>query len=339
MKNSTKWSIGIGITVATILCIVVLAVAGVGIYRGISERDSRPQQVDIAQVQSMETVPETYPADETVEPAEKGIEEDPLTEQEKNAYGADARAQLLSDPGLILQLFDHTKRETYAYVDLDGDDVAEKISFVAEDDGNTYDIMRDAHFVLKVDDSALDGWAENLYNDLYAVSVDGEEILLALYADGPSSDSETLLYAYRDGELQKVGELENDIRYCRIEDGFIYGAGGNWVIQSVGVDAKWRIGDHGELEWVEQDTYEFAIQNDVTLLVNLPVHSAPDMDSESHEVQPQTVKFIKTDSSFTWVYLEAEDGDSGWFKVERGYLVTELFMDSQDVFDNLILAG
>lgn len=302
MKNRRKRSASVGITIVLMFCILIFMAAGVGIYRRVSERHS-------------------------------------MLQQERNAYGADIREQLLSSPGLILQLSNRTTTETYAYVDLDGDDVAEKVSFIAEDEGNTYDIVPDAHFVLKVDDSALDGWAENLYNDIYAVSVDGEEILLALYEDGPSSDPETLLYAYRDGKLQKVGELENDIRYCRIEDGFIYGAGDGQVIQSIWVDAKWRIGEQGELEWVEQDTYEFTIQNDVTLLVTLPVHSAPDMDSESHEVQPQTVKFIKTDSTFTWVYLEAEDGDSGWFKVERGYFVTELRMDSQNVFDNLILAG
>ena len=32
--------------------------------------------------------------------------------------------------------------------------------------------------------------------------------------------------------------------------------------------------------------------------------------------QPQKVDFLKMDSTYSWVYIEAADGTSGWFKID-----------------------
>ncbi|MDE6701411.1 MAG: hypothetical protein K2K10_10450, partial [Acetatifactor sp.] len=192
-----------------------------------------------------------------------------------------------------------------------------------------------------VGDSADYNWYDCIYNSIWAVSLDGEEIVLALYGTGPSSDPMTFLYRYEQGELQGAGFFCDDITQCTIENGAISGTDRQDVLQTDWVKVQWRMGTNEKgqqaIRMVPQDTYDFTALNDITLLCQLPVHSAPDMNAESHMLQPQTLHFVKTDASFTWIYAEAADGDSGWFKVEE-FQIQELGLDYYEVFENLNFA-
>lgn len=260
-----------------------------------------------------------------------------LDEQERNAYGANMRDYLLNHPGQLVELSNRTLSENYAYVDLDGDGRAERVSLSASPEGEYVEWPYDA-YVLRAGDSVVSNWYECVYNGIWAVSLDGKEIILALYGDGPSSDPMTFLYRYEQGELQGAGFFCDDIRRCTIENGVINGTDRHDVLQTDWVKAQWRLGTNEKgqraIELVPQDTYDFTALNDITLLRQLPVHSAPDMDAESHVMQPQTLRFVKTDASFTWIYAEAADGDSGWFQVD-GLQIRELGLDYYEVFENL----
>ena len=264
-----------------------------------------------------------------------------LTEEERNAYGSEVRNYLLNHLGRLVELSNRTFSENYIYVDLDGDGRTERVSLSADPEEESYGYPYDA-YVLRSGDSVLKGWYECMHNGIWAVSLDGKEILLALYGDGPSSDPMTFLYRYEQGTLREAGFFADDIRRCTIEDGVINGSQRKDVIQTDRVKAQWRMGTNEKqekaLEWVPHDTYDFMLLNDITLTTRLMVHAAPDMASASSVIQPQTVRFVKTDASFTWVCLETESGETGWFATEMGsFLIPEAEDESAswEVFENL----
>lgn len=262
-----------------------------------------------------------------------------LNSKEQDAYGAAVRDHILSQPGQLMEISNRTWTENFAYVDLDGDGSRERISLSAdpEADPSNYYWPYDA-YVLQAGDSMARDWYESLYNIIWAVSLDGKEILLALYGDGPSSDPLTILYAYRQGELQEIGRFDEDIRNCTIENGIISGTTRQDVLQTDWVKAQWRIGESGMLERISRDTYDFITLNDISLLVPLPVHDSPEESSESHMLRPQTVKFLKTDGSFSWIYTEGGDGDGGWFAMQDSLEIKELGKDYMEVFEGLNFA-
>lgn len=69
----------------------------------------------------------------------------------------------------------------------------------------------------------------------------------------------------------------------------------------------------------------------------LPVYTEPDEGSESRILKSQTVKFLKTDNTFSWIYAEGGDGDSGWFEVD-GLEIKGLGLDYYEVFEDLNFA-
>lgn len=261
-----------------------------------------------------------------------------LNEQEQNAYGSAIRAELLAEPGKVLKLSNRTMTETYTYIDLDGDGVTEKICLSGKDVSN-YHYWPYDHFVLQIGKAVLEDYASRLHNDLYAFSMDGKEILILMLEDGPSSDDESYLYAYREGQIVKVGQMSSHIGTRSIKNGRIHGSERGDVIQSDYISVYWHIGESGLLEQIPQESYDYGCLNDIELLVALPVHSEPNLESTGFEIQPQTVKFLKTDSTFSWVYVQAENGDAGWVYVGYYGDIVELNMDSTDVFEGLLFFG
>ncbi|MCH5257086.1 MAG: hypothetical protein J1D87_07315 [Lachnospiraceae bacterium] len=256
-----------------------------------------------------------------------------LDEREQNEYGKALREQILKNPDTLIDVSNRAHTETFSYIDMDGDGKAEKISIYSTPGHSiTYDYI---DYKLKIGDAQRNCFGENLNNYIYAYSPDGSRVILALYEDGPSGDPMTTLYTYDNGEIKYVGSFADDIRDCLMKNGVIYGEERHDVIQTDRINADWRIDQNGQLNRTTHDTYDFLTQNDITLKVPLPVHSIPDENSESHMLKPQVVKFLRTDSTFSWVYAEGADGDSGWFEVE-GSEVKELGKISIDVFDELL---
>lgn len=264
-----------------------------------------------------------------------------LNEAEQNAYGSENRAKLLSEPGKLLQLSLRTMTETYAYIDLDGDGITEKIVLKPEKPYSdvAYQMPFD-DFDLIVGNSSLEDFGWDLHNDIYAFSLDGKEILLLLLENGPSGDPASKLYAYRNDQLVKVGEMPSHIRNGSIQDGFIHGEERGDVIQSDYIRVKWQLGQGGMLEKVPQDSYEYTNLNDIILQRKLPVHSEPDLTAPGSEISPQNVKFLKTDSTFSWVYVQGENGEAGWVYVEAGYIVElDMYAEMDGVFKGLWMFG
>ena len=255
-----------------------------------------------------------------------------LDELEQNDYGKALREQILKNPDTLIDVSNRANTETYSYIDMDGDGKAEKISIYSTPGNSiTYDYE---DYILKIGNAQRNCFGENLNNYIFAYSPDGSQIILALYEDGPSGDPMSTLYTYADGEIKYVGSFADDIRGCLLKNGVIYGEERHDVIQTDRTNADWKIDQNGQLNRITHDTYDFLTQNDIVLKESLPVHSTPDKNSESHMLKPQVVKFLRTDSTFSWVYVEGADGDGGWFEVD-GSQVKELGKISIDVFDEL----
>ena len=255
-----------------------------------------------------------------------------LTEEEQDAYGVLIRQQLLNHPGQILKLSNRTLKETFALIDLDGDNRTEKISMTIKS------ISYVDHYQFRIGDSVIEDRGDYISNDIWAFSLDGKEIVLAIYDDGPSGDPQTMLFLYRNGEIKRAGEFYEHIGYITVEDGIIHADEFAHVIQTDGIERQYIMNADGEIDLIEQEAYDFIGLNDIQLLVELPLRDTPEGEIVVN-MKPQTVHFLKTDKTFEWVYVEGEDGTGGWFHVENFGRITELKMDSMEVFEGLSMAG
>lgn len=270
-----------------------------------------------------------------------------MSKEDKQAYGVDNRTYLLNHPDTLVQLSIRETERTSAFIDLDGDGVSEQVILSADPDEKgqywEYDSYRLAVCADKggMTESAVRGSGARVYNDIWAYSPDGEKIILVLYEDGASGDPRTCLYGYEEGELKALGEFHDDIRTCTMEDGVISGRERCDVIQTDAIHTSWRFGDSGKLEMVPQKVYDFVALNEIELLEELPVQNILPPGEEGiyfgiryFTISPQTVRFLQTDSTFSWIYVEAADGSRGWFQMDGGK-VKELGKDSSEVFGGM----
>jgi len=227
--------------------------------------------------------------------------------------------------GEVMKLSNRTLKETYAYVDLDGDGKTEEIRLTADtsskDYAHGYGYYKYDWFRLWVGDRFVGGQSFMMENELRFFSPDGKNIVIMLYGNGHSDDYVTMLFTYKDGKVQNVGEVQSTWESMvidqtegvfRVKDRF------NEFIQPVWLWETWRINEAGQVEEVPQESYDmiYGKYELPDLLVPLPVYKAPGGEGEVSYIQPQKVDFIKMDSTRRWVYLEAADGTSGWFGFE-----------------------
>lgn len=254
-------------------------------------------------------------------------------EAETLSWGISASA-ILQNRDRMYNVSHRTKDANLTFLDMDGDGRLEKITLESLPDSQ--EPLTD--YRLQIGEARLDGHAYTLANTLWALSLDGEHVLLALHDDGPSDDPETILYAYRDGEIHEIGRFEDKPARCTVSpDGIITGGKAVSVIQDDWIEVSWRLGADGLLEEIPQDIYDFISLNSVELYVDLPLH--PEIGSEeTFTVTPQQVKFLQTTADGEWVLVETADGESAWVHIVD-HEVAELKEDVLDVFAARLFAG
>lgn len=277
-----------------------------------------------------------------LEDAETGWEEKAVTElseEEKAVYGANMRQHILQNPNKLISVGNSTDSEIFALIDLDGDGATEEISMTPiADDTNLSNPMD--HYKLRCGSGFENRTAENLYNDIFAFSPDGERIFIALYEDGPSGDPLTTIFKYDYNMLQSAGEFPADIRGCTLENGTILARIRNYAVQTDLIDVKYRMNESGNLEMISQESYEYAAKTGnewVTLKVELPLHVSPE-SAETITIEPQEVRFDAVDNSWEWVLVETADGQQGWMHVVDMQVV-DLDLPTTEVFQGLNMAG
>lgn len=210
-------------------------------------------------------------------------------------------------------------------------------SFDLDLDGKTDEIKLAAispgSYLLMINDASVEFYAENLSHKLQVISPDGGELLLLLYDDGPSSDPMTTFYRYRGGTIKIIGSIPCDVWIS--DTGEMKGSYRFDAIQTEWAEVTWIYTGEG-FEMKEQPYYDYSGDVDLTLLVELPVHSEMSLESESVTLAPQKVKLLHTDMEH-WFYVEGENGVGGWFYVEKKYgMVSEAGVNIDSVFDGLL---
>ena len=258
-----------------------------------------------------------------------------LSEQEANRLGVQVRQSVVQNPGTLVNISNRVRNQNRAYLDMDGDGVAEEIVLEPFGENPNHPLQ---NYRLRVGNGELEGYGYNLANILWAVSLDGQEILLVLYDDGPSWDPYTYFYGYRNGRLYEAGGFEEEIRLCEISpEGIITGGLRKEIVQTDWIEVQWRLGADGRIEEIPQEVYAFRNGNWVELYEELPLHPAIG-DIQTFSVEPQMVRFLQTSADWSWILIETEDGQQGWMHLEN-FNVVELEKNVMDVFAGLYLAG
>lgn len=257
-----------------------------------------------------------------------------LSEEEEQLLGASMRQMILENRNQLVNLSGEVQGESIIYLDMDGDGDSEKIflkMYEKEED------VRVGNYRLQIDDASLEASGENMEQTLWALSLDGEEIFLVMYEDGPNEDTHTVLYKYSDGKVFEAGSMEADLRNCEIHEGMISGAIRKEVIQTDWIWVSWMEDESGMLEEVPQEVYGFVSLNKIDLLEQLPLHM--EMGSQdTFEIEPQKVTALEISADGEWVLLETADGRQGWVHIEN-FEVVELQKNVMDVFAGQYLPG
>ena len=221
-----------------------------------------------------------------------------------------------------------------AKMDVDGDGKKDTITFESADNkpSNGEDNVK-----LTINGNQFVCEGMNMEKELMALSLDGKELFLITYENGPSSDPLSMFYKYHEGTIKEVGYLVDDIRVCKIKDNEIFGLFRCDLIQTQLGYGSWKINSEGKLEQVIADEYNlYNEQNTTTLIKDLPVHKEKNLASEKSILAPQKIVFTKTDTK-NWTYVEGADGTGGWMYTNDNRVIEELGLAPGDVFENLVL--
>ena len=238
--------------------------------------------------------------------------------------------------GEMIRMAHRDPSETFALIDMDGDGESEKISVEGEENRNR-EFYLSGDYLLKMENFTEERYGSNLYNEIWAFSPDGDHIYIVLEDDGPSADPATTFFRYEEGKLLEAGSIYSWADSMEWENGICKAVIRCDVIQTDAVTRKYRFNEEGSLEEIVPDIYDFSGSNDIKLLKELKLHTSPD-SQETFVLQPQTVWFVQVDPTFTWIRLEAEDGQNGWFYMSDYSTVYE-DIDVGELFEGLMYAG
>lgn len=266
----------------------------------------------------------------------KAVEE--LTDQEKQEYGREISKWIIDNPCTLVDVSNRTAAENFALLDLNMDGTVEQITLRPLGDELTNYSPLD-YYELSLNGKVIaEDYASNLNNNIWAISLDGKEILMVLYEDGSSADPYTRLFRYANGSLVEAGSFAADIRECEItKEGIIRGVIRRDVIETSFCYVSWQMDNQYMLEEVPQETYDFVWIHEVQLLEELTLHTEPDGE-ETFVISPQTVSFLQVTSDEHWILLETLDGVRGWFEVDS-FEIVESGKESREVFEGLNFAG
>lgn len=230
----------------------------------------------------------------------------------------------------------HQKSNNIIYIDLNGDEKAEKIEYTVSGRLLINEIEYDNH----LDEFRMDKPLRDYYTILDIDSKD-KYLEIGISSYGRSDDLYTLFYYYDKGELIYMGRVvgipyhEGGESITVVENGVLKTAKEPSLLHSAWwCDEYIDLNEEHELIVREQDFYETKTFTQIYLIQPLTLYSEPDNDSDKFIINEQSVTFIMTDNK-NWVKLKGEDGTEGWF-----YIVSYRYMEdgetlATDIFEGL----
>ena len=268
----------------------------------------------------------------------------PLTEVGSlyGSYAAARGADTLAYPGVVFDVSNRTEDETFALLDLDGDGISEKISIHPAEQVtgysfeeymicvnlglgqmNCYD-LQDAVLEIDGQTAEIPDSTGNMSNSIFAFSPDGEQILIALYEDGPSADPLTRLYHYENGKLVETGQIKQDIRRIQISHGQMQVHEPYNVMTIDSIERIYYMTKNGHLQEVPQEEYWLSGYAEVELLQDMTLYRTPNGETFILPAGSK-VRMTKLDATQNWICLQTEDNTQGWFRLEAGINYDDYF--------------
>lgn len=261
-------------------------------------------------------------------------------------YGNDPDGYALDQPGYDIyavagyeeeeSVSEETKKAMYSgeimslgrsfSLDLNGDGTEEQIRMGAETRHTGWDdTVYVGSYVLQVGSQFCEGSGDNIHWNVYGVSLDGKQILLMLFDEGPSDDPKSTFFYYDGSSLKSMGTIPEWYESMEIyEDGTIGASIRCDVMDTSRIETLWKVNDQMELVMLAQDYYEmhnysYYYGNDTNeyytyLTRDLDTYQEMDTSSVMITMEPQYVCFPYTDGT-DWVYVQGEMGSGGWISM------------------------
>lgn len=230
--------------------------------------------------------------------------------------------------GEILCMDVSKENHTAGRLDIDGD--GEKEVLYLDAVGNTYnedgwrDGIIDTNYRIRVNDQYYQNYCDIMDPVLMAYSPDGENILLAVYDDGPSGDPLTSFFRYDESGLHQAGSIPGDLRNETIDDERVI----HCSFRGDMIQTQWAWGHYywngSEIVRREDEVYYYLDDSEwrkreelpLVLLQEITVYEERSENSTAIIMSPQEIQCVASDMK-QWVLLEAEDGTKGWIRVVR----------------------
>ena len=238
------------------------------------------------------------------------------------------------------------ENNTAGRLDVDGDGEKEVLYLDAVGDAFDEDGWRDGiidkNYRLRVDDQYYEDYCDIMYPVVMAYSPDGEQILLALYDDGPSGDPETFFFRCDDTGVYPAGNIPCDLSNMEIDNNRVmHGTFRGDMIQTQFATAEYYWNGN-EIVRKEEEIYYYlddskwreSIDLPLQLLLEITVYEERSESSEAVVMKPQEIQCVASDMK-EWVLLEAKDGTKGWIKVEQFTIPSLDNKTVYEVFDGL----
>lgn len=269
----------------------------------------------------------------------------------------DLRSKILENPGELFYLTsENLDGINQALIDLNGDGEKEHLRFVLKETSSSQYYKGDLYVnnaKLKNVSGHKGNLGQGIDADIYGISLGTEDIYLVTLDSKGENGAATHFYSYTKDTsqnnyvLNNAGQLDTDIRHCQIKDKMITGTICNHIMGTTCINMQWSISSDASRSIVPTSPngyFTYVDNYTANLKEALPV--APELDHPDAIIimKPQQVRYTRISMDFNMVYLEAEDGTTGWVEVTHtkensiGHVVA-LQKDVFEIFDGLSSAG
>ena len=238
------------------------------------------------------------------------------------------------------------ENNTAGRLDVDGD--GEKEVLYLDAVGNAFNEegwrigFLDEKYRLRVDEQYYQDYCKLMEPMVMAYSPDGEQILLALFENGPSDDPETFFFRCDDNGVYPAGSIPKDLRNVTIDENrVIHGSFRGDMIQTQYAEADYYWNGN-EIVRREEEIYYYlddskwreSIDLPLQLLLEVTVYEERSESSKAVVMKPQEIQCVASDMK-EWVLLEAKDGTRGWIRVAKFRIPSLDNKDVREVFYGL----
>lgn len=237
--------------------------------------------------------------------------------------------EILNNPGRIYNVTRWKSDGAYAFLDLNSDGKDEEmfldfsVQGMLSGSSFLYSFSLNSEEKIKKEVSAVN-------NEIYAVSLDGEHIYIALTDSENASDEKTTFYRYEDGSFMSCGQIpastsaitfSENIAKVDMFEKVIYGES---YVQTWCVEADGSFVENSGTDYISFDSLEYDLKKDIEL------HTEPESGEVFHVVAQRVGlnrclknrkwKIGNDAENGYWAELTLTDGTVGWIFISNGKL-------------------